>query len=102
MLKKPMPVLNRLYAAGADLRNPYLSPVFGDFSKGLPDSYLQSGTRDLLLSNTVLLHRALHARALRRTSMSRKQCLTPVSSVHQEDAESTVDQLRFLDRHLGG
>jgi len=48
-----------LYAGGHDLRDPYLSAVFGDFSKGFPPTLLISGTRDLFLSNTVLLHRAM-------------------------------------------
>jgi acetyl esterase/lipase len=50
---------NLLYAGGADLAHPYLSPLFGDFSKGFPPTFLSSGTRDLFLSNTVRLHRAL-------------------------------------------
>ena len=50
---------NLLYAAGKDRTHPYLSPLFGDFSKGFPPTFLQSGTRDLFLSNTVLMHRAL-------------------------------------------
>ena len=48
-----------LYAAGHDLRHPYLSPLNGDFSKGFPPAILTTGTRDMLLSDTVLLHRAL-------------------------------------------
>jgi epsilon-lactone hydrolase len=48
-----------VYADGHDLRDPYLSPVFGDFTKGFPPTILTSGTRDLFLSNTVLMHRAL-------------------------------------------
>jgi acetyl esterase/lipase len=48
-----------LYAGGHDLRNPYLSPVYGDFSKGFPPTILTSGTRDKLLSDTVRFHRAL-------------------------------------------
>jgi acetyl esterase/lipase len=48
-----------LYANGHDLRDPYLSPLYGDFSKGFPPTILTSGTRDLFLSNTVLMHRAL-------------------------------------------
>lgn len=48
-----------LYADGHDLKDPYLSPLFGDFSKGFPPTILTSGTRDLFLSNTVLMHRAL-------------------------------------------
>lgn len=55
-----MPV-NLLYAAGQDLRHPYLSPLFGDFSNGFPPTLLTTGTRDLYLSNTVRMHRALRA-----------------------------------------
>ncbi|NKL38396.1 alpha/beta hydrolase fold domain-containing protein [Rhizobium leguminosarum bv. viciae] len=51
---------NRLYAGTADLAHPYLSPLFGDL-KGFPPTFLQSGTRDLFLSNTVRMHRALRA-----------------------------------------
>lgn len=50
-----------LYAAGHDLTHPYLSPLFGDFSKGFPPTFLSTGTRDLFLSNTVRMHRALRA-----------------------------------------
>lgn len=49
---------NELYADGADLSHPYLSPLFGDLS-GFPPTFLQSGTRDLFLSNAVRMHRAL-------------------------------------------
>ncbi|HEX4218134.1 MAG TPA: alpha/beta hydrolase [Acidimicrobiales bacterium] len=52
---------NRLYAGGHDLAHPYLSPLFGDFAKGFPPTLLATGTRDLFLSNTVRMHRALRA-----------------------------------------
>ncbi|MET0728823.1 MAG: alpha/beta hydrolase fold domain-containing protein [Acidimicrobiales bacterium] len=52
---------NLLYAGGHDLTDPYLSPLFGDFTKGFPPALLTTGTRDLFLSSTVLLHRALRA-----------------------------------------
>lgn len=52
---------NLLYADGHDLADPYLSPLFGDFSKGFPPTLLQAGTRDLFLSNAVRMHRALRA-----------------------------------------
>jgi acetyl esterase/lipase len=52
---------NLLYARGHDLRDPYVSPLFGDFSKGFPPTLLTAGTRDLFLSNAVRLHRALRA-----------------------------------------
>ena len=57
--------VNLLYADGHDLRHPYLSPLFGDFSKGFPPTLLTTGTRDLFLSNTVRMHRALRAAAIR-------------------------------------
>jgi monoterpene epsilon-lactone hydrolase len=59
-LRSLMPV-NLLYADGHDLRHPYLSPLFGDFSKGFPPTLLTAGTRDLYLSNAVRMHRALRA-----------------------------------------
>ena len=49
---------NVLYAGGADLSHPYLSPLFGDLT-GFPPTFLQSGTRDLFLSNAGRMHRAL-------------------------------------------
>ena len=50
---------NLLYAAGTPLDHPYISPLFGDFSKGFPPTLVTAGTRDLFLSNAVRLHRAL-------------------------------------------
>jgi epsilon-lactone hydrolase len=46
------------YANGHDLGDPLLSPVYGDL-RGFPPTILTSGTRDLLLSNTVRVHRKL-------------------------------------------
>ncbi len=50
-----------LYAAGHPLTDPYISPLFGDFTKPFPPTILTTGTRDLLLSDTVRMHRALRA-----------------------------------------
>jgi monoterpene epsilon-lactone hydrolase len=49
-----------LYANGHDLTHPYLSPLFGDLTP-FPPTFVQSGTRDLFLSNSVRMHRALRA-----------------------------------------
>jgi len=59
VLRRGLPEANALYAAGHDLAHPYLSPLFGDFTKGFPPTFLQAGTRDVFLSNTVRMHRAL-------------------------------------------
>lgn len=54
------------YAAGHDLADPMLSPVYGDVH-GFPPTILTSGTRDLLLSNTVRMHRALRRAGVEAT-----------------------------------
>jgi len=46
------------YAGSADRKDPVLSPLFADLS-GMPASLLVSSTRDLLLSDTAMFHRAL-------------------------------------------
>jgi epsilon-lactone hydrolase len=48
----------KLYANGHDLKDPQLSPIYGDLT-GFPPTILTSGTRDLFLSNTVRVHRKL-------------------------------------------
>jgi acetyl esterase/lipase len=48
----------KVYAQGHDLHDPLLSPVYGDMH-GFPPTILTTGTRDLLLSNTVRVHRKL-------------------------------------------
>lgn len=54
----------QLYAGDHNLTAPYLSPLYGDFTKGFPPTILASGTRDILLSDTVRMHRALCAAAV--------------------------------------
>ena len=47
-----------LYAGDLDLKDPRISPIYGDFV-GFPPTILVSGTRDLFLSNTVRTHTKL-------------------------------------------
>lgn len=49
----------RNYAGAENLEHPYVSPLFGNFDVGWPQTLLATGTRDLLLSDTVRMHRAL-------------------------------------------
>ena len=50
----------QLYADGHDLKDPLISPVYGDFA-GFPPTYLITGTRDMFLSDTARTHRKLRA-----------------------------------------
>jgi monoterpene epsilon-lactone hydrolase len=91
-----------LYAGGHDLTDPYLSAIFGDFTKGFPPTLLTSGTRDLFLSNTVRMHRAL-----RRAGVE-ADLYVGEAMPHggffggaPEDGELMEEQVRFIDAHLG-
>ena len=73
-----------LYAGGEDLSNPLLSPVNGDL-KGFPPTILISGTRDVLLSDTVRMHRALRAAGVK-------------SDLHVYDGQTHADYIQNLTR----
>jgi acetyl esterase/lipase len=47
-----------LYADGVDLKDPLLSPIYGNFDN-FPSTYLVTGTRDMFLSDTARVHRKL-------------------------------------------
>lgn len=100
-LSSLMPV-NLLYANGHALDDPYLSPLFGDFAKGFPPTFLQSGTRDLFLSNTVRMHRRLR-RAGVEAELHIWEAMphggfNPFGFV-PEDAELEEEIGRFVKRH---
>ena len=89
-----------LYAAGQDLRHPDLSPLNGDFSPGFPPAILTTGTRDMLLSDTVLLHRAL-----RRAGIPAELHVTEAGGHGgflgraPEDQEILAEVRRFAETH---
>src|SRR5882762_10192920 len=47
------------YADPKDQKHPYVSPVYGDYSKGFPPTLIQGGTRELFLSHFVRQYRAI-------------------------------------------
>ena len=47
------------YADADDHKNPYVSPVYGDFKQGFPPTLIQGGTKEIFLSNFVRLYQAL-------------------------------------------
>lgn len=53
--------INRMvdaYAKGMDLSNPFISPLFGNF-EGFPPTYIQVGENEILLSDSLRLHKAM-------------------------------------------
>lgn len=89
------------YANGYDLRDPYVSPLFGDFSKGFPPTILTSGTRDLFLSNTVLMHRAL-LRAGIEAELHVWEAMPHAGFFGApEDQEVCAEHVRFIKKKIG-
>ena len=99
---KDMAEFSAVYAGGHDRTDPYLSPVYGDYAKGFPPTLLQSGTRDLLLSDTVRLHRAM-----RRGGVEAELHVWEAmphggfGGLAPEDEELVAELKGFFARHLG-
>lgn len=95
--------LQQLYANGHDLTDPLISPLFGDFSD-FPASFLVSGTRDILLSDTVRVHQRL-----RRANVTADLIVLEglphgayLRSPNTPEYQSVFRELsNFLDEHLG-
>jgi len=91
-----------LYAGGQDLKHPYVSPVYGDFTLGFPPTILTTGTRDLLLSDTVRMHAALRA-----ADVAADLYVTEAGGhggffgTAPEDHAMMREVRRFVDRHWG-
>ncbi|MGA7487375.1 MAG: alpha/beta hydrolase [Xanthobacteraceae bacterium] len=92
-----------LYANGHDLKDPQLSPIYGDFS-GFPPAILTSGTRDLFLSLTVLTHRKLRRAGVEAElqvfeGMSHAQYNFDPYALETKEVFGEI--ARFFDKHLG-
>ncbi len=81
----------RLYANGRPLTDPLISPIFGDF-RNFPPTILTSGTRDLLLSLTVLTHRKLRQAGVEASNAAAKMRAT----IRNGTASSRRRTLGFL------
>jgi epsilon-lactone hydrolase len=91
-----------LYANGRDLKDPMLSPIYGDL-KGFPPTILTSGTRDLFLSLTVRTHRKLR-RAGVEADLQVFEGVSHAQYTINPDAPETREAFeeiaRFFDRHM--
>ena len=92
-----------VYAHGHDLKDPLISPVYGDMH-GFPPAILTTGTRDLLLSNTVRAHRKLRRAGVEAElevyeGQSHAQYLFDDRLPETEDAFGEIAE--FFDKHLG-
>ena len=93
----------KVYAAGHDMKDPLLSPVYGDMA-GFPPTILTSGTRDLLLSNTVRVHRKLRQAGVEAVlqvyeGQSHAHYLRDDSAPETKEVFGEIGA--FFDKHMG-
>ena len=92
-----------LYVNGRDLKDPLLSPIYGDV-RGFPPTILTTGTRDLLLSSTVRMHRKLRLAGVEAElqvfeGMSHSEYMRDPAAPETKEAFEEI--AAFFDRHLG-
>lgn len=95
----------RLYANGRDLKDPLLSPVYGEFA-GFPPTYLVTGTRDLFMSNTVrveqkLLQAGVATQLEVEEGQSHMDYLLAALEKDPEGLQLYSHVAQFFDAHLG-
>jgi monoterpene epsilon-lactone hydrolase len=93
-----------LYANGLSLTDPGVSPIYGDYTKGFPPTYISTGTRDLFLSHAARLQRKLTDAGVANSlyvyeGMWHVFQLAPEPAV-PEVASAWRDYARFLDGHM--
>ena len=92
----------RLYAGEAALDDPLVSPVHGDYA-GFPPSILTTGTRDILLSDTVRVYRRMRAAGVEARLEAYEAMSHAEFNQAFESPESVsvfTDIAAFFDRHL--
>lgn len=95
------------YADPADQKNPYVSPVYGDYSKGFPPTLIQGGTREVFLSHFVRHYRAIDdaggsAVLDLHDAMPHNFQIRPEMADAPEAKTALAKMKAFLARHLGG
>ena len=98
-----LPAAAQAYGGTEDLKNPFLSPVYGDL-KGLPPTILISGTRDIVLSDTVRIHRKLRqagVAAQLHVFEAMPHALYLLLYQAPESVEIWHEVSRFFHQHLG-
>ncbi len=96
---RPLMPVNELYADGRPLDEPYLSPLFAELA-GFPPTILTTGTRDLFLSNTVRMHRALRkAGVVAELHVIEAGGHAGFMGMAPEDHEVAAEVRAFIDRY---
>ena len=92
------------YADPKDQKNPYVSPVYGDYTKGFPPTLIQGGTKEIFLSNFIRQYQAIEA-AGQTAKLDLYEGMIHVFQLRlPESPESQLALTKvknFLDQYLG-
>lgn len=92
-----------VYVGSADPKNPILSPIFSDLH-GMPPTLFMTSTRDMLLSDTTILHRAFLSAGVNAQLVvfeGLNHCFWYNPNL-PESREAVQIMARFFDRALDG
>jgi epsilon-lactone hydrolase len=90
-----------VYAGGAPMTDPSISPVYADFNRGFPPTIITTGTRDLFLSHTARVQRKLLDAGV-DTQLIVYEGMWHVFQGFRipEERAAWLDMIQFFDRHL--
>ncbi|MFM2482717.1 alpha/beta hydrolase [Celerinatantimonas sp. YJH-8] len=91
-----------IYAHDAK-KNPYASPVYGDFNKPFPPTLIQGGTRELFLSDSVRLYQAIRQgghEAILDLYEGMPHIFYTYTYTSKEGKTALSRQAKFFDNHL--
>lgn len=95
-------IFHSRYAEGTDLKNPYLSPLYGDF-RGLPPIFIQTGEYETLLDDGLeLAKRAEQAgvSVTQKTYAAMPHDFAVCMPDLKESRTSWEDLQKFIDKHM--
>jgi epsilon-lactone hydrolase len=61
LMSRRLKVSAAAYADPKHQKSPYVSPVYGDYTKAFPPTLIQGGTREIFLSNSVRLYQVIRS-----------------------------------------
>ena len=91
------------YAAPADQKNPYVSPVYGDYTKPFPPTLIQGGTREIFVSHFVRQYQAIRSgghEAVLDLYEGMPHVFQALAPNIPETATSIKRAAKFFDAHL--
>lgn len=93
------------YAQPADWQHPWVSPVYADYPTTFPPTLIQSGSRELLLSDSIRLYRAMVDRGVRVRLDLYDGMLHVFAAALPQAPETQLlfsQMTQFLTEHLAG